>query len=43
VHADNTPALAFYRQQGWQQQGVRPHYYQDGASAIVFTKDLQNR
>lgn len=38
VRADNLGAQAFYRARGFEDVGVRPAYYRDGAAAVVLGK-----
>lgn len=40
VSEANTPALAFYTAAGFEEIDRRPHYYQDGADAIVMRRLL---
>lgn len=40
VHERNTPALNFYKKQGFRITGRRPRYYTDGGAAINLTFDL---
>ena len=39
VAADNTPARALYKNNGYVEIGVRPKYY-DGTDAIMMRKDI---
>jgi ribosomal-protein-alanine N-acetyltransferase len=40
VHEGNLGAVKLYRKLGFVQTGLRPKYYSDGASAILFNKRL---
>ncbi|MCB0411752.1 MAG: GNAT family N-acetyltransferase [Bdellovibrionales bacterium] len=37
VHEKNSAAQKLYEKQGFTQEGVRHHYYRDGASALLYT------
>jgi ribosomal-protein-alanine N-acetyltransferase len=38
VRADNAPAHALYRRNGWAPVGRRPRYYADGGDALLFER-----
>ena len=40
VSVRNEAALALYKKQGWNQEGLRRAYYRDGADAHILTKSL---
>ena len=40
VRADNAAAVRFYEKSGYQHVGQRPGYYQDGATALLFSREL---
>jgi [ribosomal protein S18]-alanine N-acetyltransferase len=40
VRADNAAAIRFYRQKGYQETGRRDGYYEDGMSALLFSRPL---
>jgi len=40
VRADNAPAIALYRGQGYAVEGVRRAYYSDGSDALVMARAL---
>jgi ribosomal protein S18 acetylase RimI-like enzyme len=40
VRADNAPAIALYRRRGYEPDGARENYYEDGATALRFLKRL---
>ena len=40
ARADNQPALAFYQDQGYRQQGIVPGYYSGMIDAVRFEKAL---
>ncbi|MBX9739922.1 MAG: ribosomal protein S18-alanine N-acetyltransferase [Beijerinckiaceae bacterium] len=43
VRADNPRAIALYERSGYERAGVEPDYYEDGASAYRFRKNLSER
>jgi len=43
VRASNMPAIRLYEQDGYEQVGVWPRYYQNGEDALVFEKRLNSR
>ncbi|MFT4232177.1 MAG: ribosomal protein S18-alanine N-acetyltransferase [Leucobacter sp.] len=44
VRADNPVAQALYRSLGFEEIGVRPHYYQpDGVDAVIMKLEMRNR
>ncbi len=40
VRVSNTSAIRLYEKAGYQRQGLRRRYYQDGEDALVYGKDL---
>lgn len=40
VRADNAPAIAMYRDEGFDQIALRSRYYPDGADALILRKSL---
>jgi len=40
VRADNTPAQALYRSEGWCDAGRRKAYYRDGVDALVMRREV---
>jgi len=42
VHEANTVAINFYKNQRFQQVGLRPNYYKDGKKAVLFTWKEEN-
>ena len=43
VHESNLKAIEFYKNQLFQQVRVRPNYYKNGKSALLFTWKAENR
>ena len=43
VRADNPAGLALYERNGYRQTGRCPGYYQDGAEAVRFERDISDR
>jgi ribosomal protein S18 acetylase RimI-like enzyme len=41
VRADNAPAIALYRANGWAEAGVRSRYYRDGTDALRMRRSLR--
>jgi ribosomal protein S18 acetylase RimI-like enzyme len=41
VHEQNQTAIDLYLSMGFQQTGIRRRYYKDGASALLFTKEVR--
>ncbi len=42
VRVGNVAALKLYERFGFKQVGLRPYYYEDGAGAVLMTKELSN-
>ena len=40
VRVGNVPALKLYERFGFKQVGLRPYYYEDGAGALLMTKEM---
>jgi ribosomal-protein-alanine acetyltransferase len=40
VRADNAPAIRFYERHGYHRDGERPDYYQDGMTALLYSRVL---
>jgi ribosomal-protein-alanine acetyltransferase len=40
VRADNPAAIRFYRRKGYRETGARTGYYEDGMSALLFSRAL---
>ncbi len=40
VRADNAPARALYRCEGWRDAGLRRAYYRDGVDALVMRREV---
>jgi ribosomal-protein-alanine N-acetyltransferase len=40
VRADNTPAIAMYRDEGFEQISLRRRYYPDGSDALILRRPL---
>jgi len=40
VRADNSPAIAMYRDEGFDQISLRSRYYPDGSDALILTRSL---
>lgn len=40
VDEANTPAINLYKNTGFQNVGLRPHYYENGHNAIIMKKDI---
>jgi ribosomal protein S18 acetylase RimI-like enzyme len=43
VRADNRAAVRLYQTAGYRQRGHRPGYYEDGVTALLYSRDLTER
>jgi len=43
VRADNTTAIQFYERSGYRLTGNRPDYYEDGMTALLYSRELAIR
>jgi len=43
VHSGNIQAQQLYKKLGFRQDGVRPRYYKDGGSAVLFSRSRTER